>query len=65
MCLTISLVMMIVFKAILWCMGAEEARDALVLQQCAEADDSQRPYSILSMLVRIVQDCVSRFCGLQ
>ena len=34
----------------LWGMGLEEAREALVFPQCAEAVNSQRPYSIFFML---------------
>jgi len=54
MCLTISLVMMIILEPILWCMGSEEARDKLFFQQCADADDFQMPYSIFSMLAMLL-----------
>merc|ERR1719446_480716 len=54
MCLTISLVMMMVLEPILWCMGSEEARDALFFQHCADADDFQMPYSIFSMVAMLL-----------
>ena len=54
MCLTISLLLMLVLEPILGCMGSEEARDRLFFQQCAEADDLQMPYSIFSMLAMLL-----------
>merc|ERR1712070_128064 len=53
-CLTISLVMMIIFEPILWCMGSDEARDRLFYQHCADADDFQMPYSIISMVAMLL-----------
>merc|ERR1719240_2137326 len=49
-----SLVLMLIFEPILWCMGSEEARDKLFYQHCADADDYQMPYSIFSMLAMLL-----------
>merc|ERR1719240_60372 len=49
-----SLVLMLIFEPILWCMGSEEARDKLFYQHCADADDFQMPYSIFSMLAMLL-----------
>ena len=40
-CLTIPLVLILIFESILWCMASKETRDAWVFQRYAEADDPQ------------------------